>query len=85
MQIFIVIEKKANAYHDDFSHMSFDNRSEALNHAVDCANGSNGFGDDVSLHRILKLDTAINKVIECELALIGGKFELKRRSECNHG
>lgn len=73
MEIYIVITKNQEVYHEDLAHESFESRISALDFAVSSANRA-----DTSLHAILKLDTATKTITEYELQLVEGRFELQK-------
>ena len=80
-EIYVVIEEKREGYYDEYTHMSFDNKSDALKHAVSVANGHNGFGDDVKLHSIYAVDLLAKSVVGMRITLENGLFELKNKED----
>ena len=79
MKIYVVVEESRNPYSGQKGHMSFDNKSDALDRAIDVAKGYNGFGDKVKLNSIYEVDLDNKGVVEMTLVMFNGSFELKHK------
>ncbi|GAB3797221.1 hypothetical protein [Virgibacillus kimchii] len=81
MNVWIVVETKTSTSMNELEHMSYENKSDALAQAVDVANGSNGFGDDVKLQSVYKIDLTFKTVEELQITITDGRFDLTKKED----